>query len=104
MVKSDLMAALVSNLGMNPTQAETVVETILAGMVSALCAGERIEIRGFGSFHVRSYGAYQGRNPKTGEVIPVKAKRGILFRAGKELHLRMNPAPVTPDPAPVKPE
>ena len=85
MVKSDLIAALVEQQGMSATQAEAVVETVLAGMVDALCAGERIEIRGFGSFHLKSYDAYQGRNPKTGQPIAVKAKRGVLFRVGKEL-------------------
>ena len=93
MVKSDLMAALVEKRGMSATQAVAVVETVLASIVDALCAGDRIEIRGFGSFHVKSYDAYQGRNPKTGEPIAVKAKRGVLFRTGRELTLRVNAAP-----------
>jgi len=59
-------------------------------MKNALCKGENIEIRGLGAFHVKHYEGYQGRNPKTGEVIPVKPKRGILFRTGKELRDRVN--------------
>ena len=68
------------------------VETIFEWMTAALCAGENIEIRGLGAFHVKHYEGYQGRNPKTGEVIPVRPKRGILFRTGKELRDRVNHA------------
>ena len=59
-------------------------------MKDALCRGENIEIRGLGAFHVKNYEGYQGRNPKTGQVIPVKPKRGLLFRTGKELRDRVN--------------
>jgi integration host factor subunit beta len=61
-------------------------------MKDALCRGENIEIRGLGAFHVKHYEGYQGRNPKTGQVIPVKPKRGLLFRTGKELRDRVNRA------------
>jgi integration host factor subunit beta len=68
-------------------------------MKEALCRGENIEIRGLGAFHVKNYQGYQGRNPKTGQVIPVKPKRGLLFRTGKELRDRVNrPAPQTAQP------
>jgi integration host factor subunit beta len=73
-------------------QAELTIETIFESMKTALCSGENIEIRGVGAFHVKHYDGYQGRNPKTGEVIPVKPKRGILFRTGKELRDRVNRA------------
>jgi integration host factor subunit beta len=59
-------------------------------MTQALCGGDNIEIRGLGAFHVKEYPGYQGRNPKTGQLIPVKPKRGILFRTGKELRDRVN--------------
>ena len=59
-------------------------------MTAAMARGENIEIRGLGAFHVKQYQGYNGRNPKTGEVIPVKPKRGILFRTGKELRERVN--------------
>jgi len=90
MVKSDLMAVLVEQRGMSPSRAEAVIEAMLASMTDALGAGEGIELRGFGSFHVKSYGAYQGRNPKTGQPIAVKAKKGVLFRTARELRDRMN--------------
>jgi len=90
MLKSDLIAMLVAKRQLTQKQAEQTVETIFEAMKDALCRGENIEIRGLGAFHVKQYQGYNGRNPKTGEVIPVKPKRGILFRTGKELRERVN--------------
>jgi integration host factor subunit beta len=90
MLKSDLINILVVKRGVTQKQAELTIETIFEAMKTALCKGENIEIRGLGAFHVKHYEGYQGRNPKTGEVIPVKPKRGILFRTGKELRDRVN--------------
>src|SRR4026208_1550778 len=92
MLKSDLVSILVQKRNITQKQAEGTVETIFEAMKDALCKGENIEIRGLGAFHVKHYQGYQGRNPKTGEVIPVKPKRGILFRTGKELRDRVNRA------------
>ena len=96
MLKSDLIAILVQKRGVTQKQAEATIETIFESMKDALCEGENIEIRGLGAFHVKHYNGYQGRNPKTGQVIPVKPKRGILFRTGKELRDRVNRAVQTP--------
>jgi integration host factor subunit beta len=90
MLKSDLINILVVKRGITQKQAESTIETIFDSMKDALCRGENIEIRGLGAFHVKHYDGYQGRNPKTGEVIPVRPKRGILFRTGKELRDRVN--------------
>lgn len=90
MLKSDLVNVLVGKKGVTQKQAEASVEVIFEAMKEALVRGEKLEIRGLGSFHVKHYPGYQGRNPKTGEVIPVKPKRGLLFRAGKELKDRVN--------------
>jgi integration host factor subunit beta len=92
MLKSDLIAILVAKRQLTQKQAELTIETIFDSMKQALCRGENIEIRGLGAFHVKHYQGYNGRNPKTGEVIPVKPKRGILFRTGKELRERVNRA------------
>jgi hypothetical protein len=59
-------------------------------MVEALKRGEGIEIRGFGSFTIRQYKAYEGRNPRTGETVQVKPKRLAFFKVGKELRERVN--------------
>ncbi len=90
MLKSDLINILVAKRHLTQKQAEATVETMFESMKEALCRGENIEIRGVGAFHVKNYQGYQGRNPKTGEVIPVKPKRGLLFRTGKELRDRVN--------------
>jgi len=98
MLKSDLINILIEKRGVTQKQAEATIETIFEAMKDALCRGENIEIRGLGAFHVKHYEGYQGRNPKTGEVIPVKPKRGLLFRTGKELRERVNAAAGSPAP------
>jgi len=99
MLKSDLINILVVKRSVTQKQAEATIETIFDSMKNALCKGENIEIRGLGAFHVKHYEGYQGRNPKTGEVIPVKPKRGILFRTGKELRDRVNRPELLDKPA-----
>jgi integration host factor subunit beta len=73
-------------------EAETVVNAIFDAMANVLAQGQRIEIRGFGSFAVKQRRARQGRNPKTGELVSVEAKRIPFFRAGKELRIEVNEA------------
>jgi integration host factor subunit beta len=104
MLKSDLINILVVKRGVTQKQAEATIETIFDSMKDALCKGENIEIRGLGAFHVKHYEGYQGRNPKTGEVIPVKPKRGILFRTGKELRDRVNRPELLDQPGTAEPE
>jgi integration host factor subunit beta len=70
--------------------AKIVVDTIFDSMRESLEKGEGIEIRGFGSFVVRQYGAYKGRNPKTGENVDVRPKRLPYFKVGKELKEKVN--------------
>ncbi len=62
-----------------------IVNLVFDTMIAALKANDRIEIRGFGSFANRDYGAYQGRNPKTGAILNVAPKRVPFFKVGKEL-------------------
>jgi integration host factor subunit beta len=71
---------------------ETVVNAMFEAMAEVLVRGERIEIRGFGSFGVKERHARHGRNPKTGDVVEVAAKRIPFFRAGKELRVEVNGA------------
>lgn len=73
-------------------QSETVVNALFDAMSRGLARGDRIEIRGFGSFGVKQRRARQGRNPKTGELVAVDAKRIPFFRAGKELRIEINGA------------
>ncbi len=91
MTKSDLFKVVVDqNMHLLKTDAEIIVDTIFDSMVDALASGERIEIRGFGSFSVKQRGERQGRNPKTGEAVHVPAKRMPYFKVGKELFERIN--------------
>ena len=93
MNKSELIERLAEKAGINVMQAEDVVNLIYRKMKSMLVAGGRIEIRGFGSFVVKEYKSYQGRNPKTGEKIAVPPKKLPFFKVGKELKERIDLAP-----------
>jgi integration host factor subunit beta len=73
-------------------ESETIVNAMFDAMSDSLTRGERIEIRGFGSFAVKERRARQGRNPKTGEQVKVDAKKIPFFRAGKELRTEVNGA------------
>src|SRR5215510_5210909 len=73
--------------------AEVMVNAVFDSMTEALAKGERIEIRGFGSFMVKQRAAREGRNPRTGAIVSVAAKRVPLFKVGKELRLRVDGQP-----------
>lgn len=93
MTKSDLIervAEAVPQISKKDT--ELVVNTIFQSMTEALRRGDRIEIRGFGSFQVKVREAREGRNPKTGEEVRIPAKRTPFFKVGKELKERIDSA------------
>ena len=81
----ELIAEVARVLEVSDPQASAIVEIILGSMVRALERGERVEIRGFGSFDTRQRGARIGRNPKTGARVEVPPKRVPFFKASKEL-------------------
>lgn len=89
MRKSDLIGNLALQSDISVKRAEQVVNEIFDAMGQSLIDGERIEVRGFGSFEIRDYDAYSGRNPKTGEIINVKPKKLPFFKVGKELKERI---------------
>jgi integration host factor subunit beta len=90
MTKADLIAVIAEKLKFPWARAEVLVDEVFDAMVEALKRGEGIEIRGFGSFTIRQYKAYEGRNPRTGETVQVKPKRLAFFKVGKELRERVN--------------
>jgi integration host factor subunit beta len=92
MTKSDLIEHLCQVQKLPKGRAELLVNTIFDCLEQSLRRGERIEIRGFGSFEIRHYRAYQGRNPRTGSTVAVKPKRLPFFKVGKELKERVNNA------------
>ena len=103
MNKSELIEAVAAKTDMTKKKAEDVVNLIFDSMVDAMKRGERIEIRGLGSFVVKEYGAYVGRNPRTGESIQVKPKKLPFFKVGKELREEVDSKKekeTTPSPTP----
>jgi len=90
MNKSQLIEALAKEEDLALKKAEEIVNAVFGDMEKALVEGERVEIRGLGSFKVKDYGGYEGRNPKTGEVIKVKPKKLPFFKVGKELKERVD--------------
>jgi integration host factor subunit beta len=90
MTKSDLIDVLCEAQKLPKGSAELLVHVIFDAMEAALRRGERIEIRGFGSFEIRNYRAYEGRNPRSGAAVSVKPKRLPFFKVGKELKERVN--------------
>lgn len=92
MTKSELIEQVSELLKLPTGKAEQIVNCIFDSMVTALQEGDGIEIRGFGSFTVRQYKAYEGRNPRTGETVHVAPKRLPFFKVGKDLRDRVNRA------------
>ena len=90
MNKSELVKALADQANISLDEAPLVVNTFVDSMKDSLLEGGRVEIRGFGSFKVKEYGSYAGRNPRTGEKVAVEPKRLPFFRAGKELKEYLN--------------
>jgi len=90
MNKSELIEALSQDINVPLREADSIANTVLDSMTDALGSGDSIEIRGFGSFVVKEYGSYQGRNPKTGQKIKVPPKKLPFFKVGKELRENVN--------------
>ena len=90
MNKSQLFKALSKRWNITEKDAKLCVNTLFDAMTEALAAGERIEIRGFGSFKVKEYGPYKGRNPKTGELVQVPEKSLPLFKMSNKLQKSIN--------------
>jgi integration host factor subunit beta len=85
MNKAKLIQKVSERMDIPSKVAKVVVDTVFDSMSESLKKGEGIEIRGFGSFVVRNYGAYKGRNPKTGKSVDVAPKKLPYFKVGKEM-------------------
>ncbi len=90
MNKSQLIERIAKEEGITIKNSANVVNVVFDSMADSLAKGDRVEIRGFGSFKVKSYSSYQGRNPKTGEIIQVKEKKLPYFKVGKEMKERVD--------------
>ncbi len=93
MTRTELVDLLAAHRGLPRRAADAVVDAFFDGMRDALLHGERIEIRGFGSFRLRHYGGYRGTHPRTGQPIDVRPKVLPVFRVGKALQERINARP-----------
>lgn len=91
MTKSELIETIASKVGnFSRKDIEIIVETLFNSMTESLSKGDKVEIRGFGSFKIKSRDGRQGRNPKSGENIFIESKRVPFFKAGKEIRERIN--------------
>ena len=90
MNKSELIEALAQEVDLPHREEAAVTNTIIETMIAALAKGDNIEIRGFGSFVIKNYRSYEGRNPKSGKKIEVAPKKLPFFKVGKELREQVN--------------
>lgn len=102
MTKSELIEALAKAEGITLKSAEIAINVTFQSMEQALVNSDRLEIRGFGSFKVKDYEGYKGRNPKTGDLIEVASKKLPFFKVGKELKERVNGPDIPDSPVTVR--
>ena len=94
MNKRELIEAFAKEIGITLRDAEVCVNTLFSSMADTLAKGGRVEIRGFGSFKVKEYKPYSGRNPKTGDPIQVRSKKLPYFKLSSIMRKRINKKPV----------
>ena len=85
MTKADLVERVSDRIRMTKKQTEVIVNTLFSSITDALTRGDKVELRGFGSFRVRRRNSREGRNPKTGQAVHIPSKKVPFFKAGKEL-------------------
>ena len=90
--RADLSESVFQEVGLSRNESSDLVETILAEVVEALARGESVKISSFGSFTVRDKGQRVGRNPKTGQEVPILPRRVLVFRASNVLQSLINGA------------
>ena len=90
MTKADLITKVAEKERIPLKVSKVIVDTVFGAMMESLEKGEHIEIRGFGSFTVKNYKSYKGRNPKTGQIVDVPPKKLPYFKVGKELKEMVN--------------
>jgi integration host factor subunit beta len=100
MTKAELVEDVARAAELTKKDAERLVEIVFESIIETLNQGEKIELRGFGSFRVRERGARRGRNPKTGDPVDIPAKRVPYFKPGNEMKELINEEPASSPPAP----
>ncbi len=89
LTKADMAASLFNEIGLNKHEARELVDSFFKELEACLAVAEQIRLAGFGNFYLRDKNERPGRNPKTGEEIPISARRVVTFRAGKKLKARI---------------
>ena len=89
LTKADMAEALFNELGLNKREARELVDMFFEELRTALANGEQVKLSGFGNFDLRDKNERPGRNPKTGEEIPISARRVVTFRPGQKLKVRV---------------
>ncbi len=89
LTKADMAESLFNELGLNKKEAREMVDSYFEELIASLAVGESVRLSGFGNFDLRDKTARPGRNPKTGEEIPITARRVVTFRPGHKLRLRV---------------
>lgn len=92
MTKADLIEEVSNAINVTRKDSEAVIETIFESIIESLCQGDKVEIRGFGSFRIRQRESRTGRNPKTGEKVEVPARKIPYFKPSKDLKDNLNPS------------
>jgi DNA-binding protein HU-beta len=90
MTKNNLVEYVATHTQRTRKEAEQVIDAMLEGIAESLSRGEKVELRGFGSFQVSEKKERQGRNPRTGETMTIAARRAAAFKPGRELSERIN--------------
>ncbi len=89
LTKADMVESLFNELGLNQREALVLVDLFFEELIASLAAGEQVRLSGFGNFELRDKNERPGRNPKTGEKIPITARRVVTFKAGHKLKARV---------------
>ncbi len=89
LTKADMAESLFNELGLNKREARELVDVLFEDLRSALTSGEQVKLSGYGNFDLRDKNQRPGRNPKTGEEIPITARRVVTFRPGQKLKARV---------------
>ena len=108
MTKKDIVRTIAEATGLPHKEARILVQTTFDTLVDTLVKEGRIELRNFGVFQIKQREARVGRNPRTGELVPVMAKRVVVFKPGKQMEARVQaaeePGPTESDDTPGEPE
>jgi len=89
LTKAEMAESLFNELGLNKREARELVDIFFEDLRSSLSSGEQVKLSGFGNFDLRDKSTRPGRNPKTGEEIPITARRVVTFRPGQKLKARV---------------